>query len=723
MALSEEDKKNPTNFPAILKSPGAAEQYDVFNLPGSLNQPQTTYLSSYYDPSYDFPWNPDKLTQGNTYKIYDEMRDDDQIKACISFKKDICTGSGWKIVCDNEDIRIFVERNLKEKLEEYELGKSFDDTIRDMLSAFEYGFSLAETVYRINEDGLYEIKCIKVRPPHTFKFDLDRYGIIKQILQNTDQGEISLDPKKFIHHVYQQEYGNPYGKSDLKAAHASWASKKFFVRFFGMYVERFACPPVVGRYNPNMAQDEVQKYYTTLKSLQNSSTFIIPEDTNLEFPQPNRDSTDSYIKGLDMFNMWIARSILVPDLLGISGSKTEGGAYALGQMQYKLFLNTIEKERQNLQRKITIRLVRPLVNINFGDVPCSFEFNPITQEDEIEYSRLWSEFMKSRIVKPSEEEINHFRKSVKYPEGPVELQEPLPSPFEKEEGEEKEGKEQEKKMGLRFFREKNKYETQVNFADMKKTLDISEAKVTGKINAAAKVIQNDLIEQIKQQGIIKNFRPDAINSIQPHFLKDLNQVFTEHFMELFKKSYNMAQKEFFPVSEKKFSDAELLPEEYLSIIQAEAFKNVGDYSIEITKKAKNILTNGIKSGLSEEQIVKKIKEEMADVSERWMSTVVRTKTTEMFNEARKTYWETDEIAKEIVEAYEFSAILDDRTSEICESLDGKIFKKGDFIDRVTPPLHFNCRSVLIPITKYQEYEIDNEPTIESLQKLGGNLII
>ena len=730
LALSEtkpEEKKKPVNFPEIIKSPSQAEQYEAFQLPGSINEPKTTYLSAYYDPSYDFPWNPDKLVQGNTYKIYDEMRDDDQIKACISFKKDVAIGSGWRINCEDEEIKQFVEDNLRLRLEEYELGKSFDDILRDMLSAFEYGFSLSEPVYKINEDGLYEIKTVKVRPPHSFKFDVDRFGNLKQIIQSTDQGEISIEPTKFIHHVYQQEYGNPYGKSDLKAAHTAWASKKFFTRFFAIYIEKFACPPVVGRYNPNMDQAEIQKYYTTLKSLQNSTTFIIPEDTNIEFPQPNRDSTDSYIKGLDMFNMWIARSLLVPDLMGISGSKISGGSYALGDMQYKMFLNTVEKERQNIQRKVNMRLIKPLVQINFGDYPCTFEFNPIIEDDETKYSTIWADFMKSRIVQPSEDEVNHFRKSIKFPEGPVELQEPPPSPFapgkEKPKPGEEKPKPKEEEMSLRIFREKNKYETLVNFVEIKDQLDASEAKVTPKIKSASRVIQNDLIEQIKASGIIKHFIPDAINNIQPRFLKDLNMVFSEHFTALFKSAYNGAQKEFFPTSEKKFSDAELLPEEYLQIIQAEAFKNVGDYSVEITKKAKNVLVNGIKSGLSEEQIVRMIREEMAEASERWMETVVRTKTTEMFNEARKTYWETDEIAKEIVEAYEFSAIMDDRVSAICESLDGKIFEKGDFIDRVTPPLHFNCRSVLVPITKYQDYETNKEPTIESLQKLGGNLIV
>lgn len=54
----------------------------------------------------------------------------------------------------------------------------------------------------------------------------------------------------------------------------------------------------------------------------------------------------------------------------------------------------------------------------------------------------------------------------------------------------------------------------------------------------------------------------------------------------------------------------------------------------------------------------------------------------------------------VVAAYQYSAIMDERTSDICSGLHNTIFKAGD---EPIPPMHFNCRSVLIPITKYEEF--------------------
>ncbi len=65
----------------------------------------------------------------------------------------------------------------------------------------------------------------------------------------------------------------------------------------------------------------------------------------------------------------------------------------------------------------------------------------------------------------------------------------------------------------------------------------------------------------------------------------------------------------------------------------------------------------------------------------------------------------------VVAAYQYSAILDDVTSDICAGLDGKIFEAGS---EPIPPLHFNCRSLLIPITKYEDYKAS--------EKAGGQPI-
>lgn len=50
------------------------------------------------------------------------------------------------------------------------------------------------------------------------------------------------------------------------------------------------------------------------------------------------------------------------------------------------------------------------------------------------------------------------------------------------------------------------------------------------------------------------------------------------------------------------------------------------------------------------------------------------------------------------EYFKYFATIDFRTTNLCGSLDGKLWKKGDPSIR-KPPLHYNCRSVLLMVDK------------------------
>jgi len=63
----------------------------------------------------------------------------------------------------------------------------------------------------------------------------------------------------------------------------------------------------------------------------------------------------------------------------------------------------------------------------------------------------------------------------------------------------------------------------------------------------------------------------------------------------------------------------------------------------------------------------------------------------------------DKLAPGKVVAYEFVAVLDNRTSRMCQGLSGTIWRadrKAD-LERIKPPRHPNCRSSLVPLTAEQ----------------------
>jgi len=694
---------------------------DKFQSGGKLDdEMESLFISSYYDKSYQFPYNPDHLCPSNNYSIYDEMRRDDQIKAVLRIKKSLITGNGYKIVCENEEIKEYVEENLR-TLNEDSIEETFEETVYDMLSAFDYGFSLTEAIYKI-EHGKYLLDKLRVRPPHSFTFEIDKYGTVTEITQQGDD-LLKFEPSKFVHYAHQMEFGNPYGLSDLQSAYLPWKIKKFFVKMWAKYGERFGTPTVHGKFEDNANKEDIKAFLDIMRSMQNNTVLATPKSAEIEFIFAGKEASDLYDNAIDKFNLWIARSVLVPDLLGLSGSKTEGGSYALGDKQFKLFFGTVRKESQLLSKKITRRIIQPMVKANWGDIKCEFEFLPYSDEDENELSKMWLEALKVGAWQPTDDEINNFRRIVKYPEGEIiriekqpmiEAKEDNPLPHKKKE--EKEEKKFVKKD------EMTSYEKKMDFKRIESDLNKADKSITAKLTKVTDKMINSLSKQIESKDIITDFKPKEINKLKVPYQKEMNKVFTNSYTELFHDAFNTAQKELFPNGDKNFTDAELLPEEFIEIIEIESFTNVGDYSTGLIKKATNALNTGIKNGVSQSVIVADIMKISKAYSSTWVNAVVRTRTNSVYNSARKIYWETDPLASQIVEAYQFSAILDSRTSVVCDDLNGNKYKKGDYIDRITPPLHINCRSQLVPITKFEDYKVDKQIPISKLQKEGGMLI-
>jgi SPP1 gp7 family putative phage head morphogenesis protein len=721
--------RKKTNTPATYKAGGKLSSAD-----------ESFYQSPYYQDSYDFPYNPDSLCSGNNYNVYDEMRHDDQVKACLALKKDMVMGTGFRVTCaDNPEIAIEIEDNFR-NLNDMALELSFEETLRDVCSFFDYGFSLSEVIYALVE-GKYKLDSIRVRPPHSFLFDLDTKGNVKRLVQNGPMGPKDMDSDKFLHFTYQSDFGNPYGLSDLKAAHQAWKIKKYFLKFYAQAGERFVSPLVVGKYDANLSGDEATRIYDVLKSIQNSTTLVVPKDAEIEFKQPEKDTLTQYDTAIKTLNLWISRAILVPDLLGLSGEQTAGGSYALGGTQFKMFMSTIGKVRDQIARKITARVIMPMVKANYGEgIECKFEFLPFNQADEMEYSKMWLDAVKAG-VKPNEAQINTFLDIVRYPkfeEGEVAFEAPTPFGEQKPKGEqakapaeakEDEGEEEEgekpkvKEMSDKWPRPFTSFEKKCNFAEIKRTLNDFEAKLAPRIQKAAEKINASIVEQIKSRNLVTGFKPEQIERLKPKFMREMNFLYKKHFTDLFFAAAREAKAELVGQDNiGKYVDSEILPEEFIDIIEAESFNMVKDYASGVLKKAQAIVAEGIKRGVSQAEIVKQVMAANSSLAERHAVTMVRTKTTEVYNAARKTYWETDELAKDIVVAFQYSAIMDTRTTDICQSLDGKVFEKGEGIDRATPPLHFGCRSQLIPVTKFEDYKASKMPSVDTLQARGGNLV-
>jgi len=60
-----------------------------------------------------------------------------------------------------------------------------------------------------------------------------------------------------------------------------------------------------------------------------------------------------------------------------------------------------------------------------------------------------------------------------------------------------------------------------------------------------------------------------------------------------------------------------------------------------------------------------------------------------------------------VEYWEYTAIMDARTTDYCRCMDGKVFRMEE-MPLLNPPAHFNCRSFSVPVTRFELEDLKKE---------------
>lgn len=681
--------------------------------------------SSLYSGYAERPYNPDDVAKmKGTFGIYDEMRRDDQVKAVLWLKKFMILGRGWDISVEHEEMQEIGDE-IKDNLQSLE-SPDFDSALMNMLTHLDYGFSITEPIFTTEEKVL--LKSLKTRAPHAFTLITDEYANLTGVEQNTASGTITVDGKGLIFLQHQYEFGVPYGVSDLQAAYRPWFSKKMVIKFWNIYLERFGNPFVVATFPGNLGKADKDKLLDILKNLQAKTGITVPEGVNIEVLSPSSGTTD-FEKAVNIYNSQIARSLLIPDLVGVGGSETSGGSYSLGQKQFEAFFLTLEKIRGNLEAKINRYVVAPLLWWNYGKElkeGIRWKLNSIDKDDKLRLLEIWTNAASYGVWKASDDEVNYFRKTTGFPQGDVERINTT-KPTINEEGNpllddvppssKRKVKLAQTVKNTRNFstkREFTSYEKRVDFQKIENDMkEIVEQSINALIPPLV-LIREALLETIRKEKIIEGKKTEKIVDMKLKYLKDLQIAWRVVLKDTFDRGWDTAEDEFKAIKpdtkKMQFVSPSALFEEMIS---DRSFFITGVMRDAIRKDAGQIILNGIEKGHSTQDVIHRLNEYftkhytpiviqgqevgLEEVPGR-LETITRTNMIKAYNQGRRNFFESEE-AEDFVQGYQFSAILDDRTTPVCEALDEETYRVGDpYIEKITPPLHFNCRSILIPIT-------------------------
>lgn len=416
-----EQQPAPTSLRNRLRQ--AWESFQTVRMPTSLERRRSGLTSevSTVNPYALFgdpmPYNPDALISRQGYSIIDEMRRDDQVKAALNFKKLSVLASGWDVKSPDDQAEDWeVTKFVKDALQK--IDGTFESNMLEILSALDYGFSITEKVWYDRDDGKLGIKKLATRRPHNITFVTDIYGNLTTIRQEGRE----MPVPKFVLYSYDYEFSNHYGRTDLGAAYRPWVYKDNAYKWVGMLLERMGIPPVFAMYNSNKYQGNLlDSLRTVLSRMQAGTTATIPrpskDDLELWSPELAGQVSTVFRPIIEMYNQDISRSLLMPELIGMTSDKNTG-SLARAEVHFDVFMLVNDRTRKETQERVVQeQIVNELVDLNFTGVKNKprFEWNPLTKDQIEQIATTWKTLLDGKAVVPQDDDEDHLRELLKFP--------------------------------------------------------------------------------------------------------------------------------------------------------------------------------------------------------------------------------------------------------------------------------------------------------------------
>jgi len=239
--------------------------------------------------------------------------------------------------------------------------------------------------------------------------------------------------------------------------------------------------------------------------------------------------------------------------------------------------------------------------------------------------------------------------------------------------------------------------------------DIREAAkgLTEVMRDSLAVLSQDLIKQIMSnyKRLIPSQKVNAIKGIKPKGVNDYKAAVLNAFAVMAMDAMEKARKEvpakknirlFEQMDSIKLAEFDRLPPDLQKKIKSRMDLLVGKQVGDLQK----VIEFAYSTAEEETDSAEQIQSDLNDSAVGWLDSTAMEAGAELnaasvINSARQAFFFDDQVLEE-VEAFEF--VNGDPVTEICQDLAGTIFAKDDpQADRFFPPLHWNCKSYIVPI--------------------------
>ena len=673
----------------------------------------------YGDPKKAFPvYNLNEVAGKKGIRYFTKMWRDDQVKAALALKRYAIVSGGWTVNSPGGrpkdwEPTAFVEECLNE------LGCTFEGAADGILSKFAYGFSLTEKIWS-EQNGMIHLADLKTRHPYGIQFQQDAYGNVLKIIQGfgiSGPGVLELPAQKFLLAVHDGYFSNPYGQSDLESAYRPWWIKENAYKWMAILLEKMGIPPIFINYDSNTIKGSIlAELKTIVTNMQAATNVLLPrgaaKDT-IDFwaPELAGNVASVFAPAIKMLNEDIARALLMPALLGLTPD-TNVGSQARSTVHFDVFLMVIERERKYLEVMLNRRIVRDIVDYNFAGLDNErpyLQLLPLNDQKKLDLFKLWGELTGQSVVTKQVDDEKHLREVLRMPEMSDETlkrrEDDLKNPPAPTGGtvprvpgapaNDPDGKLDPDTYALRSSPEDQ----------ARRLMDSVERQIKEGVQSALAEARDKMLGDVRRQ---EKLTPIYSRNLQLRKMSAVQDAIVEGLRVAWSAGNAAVKYEVSGVDERGYrmnSSAALV---WIKQMGRDISGIIRD---DLQNKAKVIISAAIGNGEPITDTIVKLAEiflpylgddraitDDEQAQPYRLETIVRTNTTAVYNRGRLDRMLDPEVLPYLA-AVRYSAILDTRTTEVCQLLHGRLFKPGDAaLERAAPPLHFNCRSLLVPVT-------------------------
>ena len=694
---------------------------------GALYKEITRY--SYWQTAGQLPYLSDRSIAN-----YKKMRYHPMIAMGLNFTTLGLTEVPRTVVCSDEEVGVITDRML---------DRIWKQLLRDAFECLIYGFKPMEIRYepgalryKLTPDDTEEktftgilLRQPKALDPEYIRILVEEDGSLRGFKQDYSTQPVLVEDRKCLIFINNLESGNYYGTSALEMVYSSWYISSINMQFHTRWLERKGTGLFVGRYpvgKDDQGVDNSETMNDILDAIMEGTTVALPSGADEHgnpfwdiFLLDSTDKTDSFIGFHEYLDKMILRGLIIPERALTQG---EIGARA----SVEAFADTFTDRRQDILNVavdyISRYLVKNFVELNFGSgIEISVSagriddkskqnaytlIEKLVEQGRVELDHKWL-VEKTGIPiteKEAETVVEKFYKEEEAEQSGEPEEDTGAPPEENAEGQEKKpgGKTKLAEMGPDRWSALTAREKQFGLSGLSGYLDQRSAGFQADLRRLL-TEQRDRIKGYltKNIGTGRPWEVAGEIKIQPAPIK---RMFTDFLNEVYRYAYEQFQR--------GTGQAAMFGEESAFIgfrVMLSADKLINDLETAI----KHAVAESISRGASPAEILQNYEASFDTFLSGRLSNIAETEVGFTLNKANSM---TLALNKKLVangtldpdqaiKRVQYTAIMDSATCPLCGGLHGMVVPADSpIVGKYSPPLHYFCRCIWMPIT---QAEIDN----------------